>query len=274
MGWRTLLVIGAVTLGASGVAGAGDDPIWGASVKKAEAAWAKYCGGSLTIVVKEGFRTAEEKRKVLAVAQDLASIAQYKCPESAEAKANYAGVKTFVVQRAKDKEETGVTRSGSTVTGTQALPDQNWINDLMITRLVDPFRPQRQFIASDVQPAIDKAAEIFQSACGCKVAVTLALESYRSPQDPDRFLELEKARNTAVDIRVIGSYCSGEWELESKAPPAAVKKAVCAMKSLAIENGPKGKGPRFQIAGGKGRAIEDFTDVEVSGRKILEGLGL
>ena len=99
-------------------------------------------------------------------------------------------------------------------------------------------KQEREYMKTDVVPAIRKAEATFKTSCGCglRIAVTSSI----------------KTRNDLYEAKHIA-------EMVTEGAPghctdAESKKAVCQMKSLDIAKGPEAK---FVFKDGKGTAITD-----------------
>ncbi len=101
-------------------------------------------------------------------------------------------------------------------------------------------KAERDFIASDVDPAVKTAAATLKKSCGCDVKFDIKIDSFK---DKD---ELFKIKHFATMITENSApYCSD----------AASKAAVCKLKTIEFSKG----STDFKFAGGKGTATTDGT---------------
>lgn len=266
---RLVLILAAAV--ASPAIAAGLEPVWGIHVQRAKAAWEKQCGCSLTITIKPGFTSYDQKGLIRTAAQDLLEIADGACVREEEARAAYCTMRTLVLDQTKAGEKNQFTRSDSTVTVTQTIGEA-WVFGLAMTRLLDPNFKQRKFIRENVRPSIEQTQASIKRECGGELRIDLVVSSFMKPRDPEQFGELSAARDSVVDFETISRFCSGEWTLGPDTDAAAIKKAVSRLKTVSISNGPRGKGTQLRVEGTKAIVIEDADENGLSAKLLLEGV--
>lgn len=102
-------------------------------------------------------------------------------------------------------------------------------------------KEERDFISSQVEPAVKEAAAAYKNSCGCDVKFDVKLDSYK---DKD---ELTKIKYLATSIKEgAPKYCTD----------AASKAAMCKLKSLEIQ---KSVTSDFKFSAGKGVATTDSS---------------
>jgi hypothetical protein len=100
-------------------------------------------------------------------------------------------------------------------------------------------KEEREYLNSEVTPAVKAAEAKFKASCGCNVKVTVNDSSSKSKDD----LQLARLLVNGVADGA-GTYCSD----------AASKKAICQMKSLDVT---KSANMEFTFKGGKGVAAHN-----------------
>jgi hypothetical protein len=100
-------------------------------------------------------------------------------------------------------------------------------------------KEEREYLKSDLTPAVDTAAATLEKSCGCKIKITVNANTIKTKDD------MGKARYIAADISEnAAKYCNDDDS----------KKAVCQMKTLEIS---KAKEATFSFKAGKGVATHD-----------------
>jgi hypothetical protein len=113
---------------------------------------------------------------------------------------------------------------------------------LMFTALAaHAGKVERDFIASDVEPAIKEAAAAYKKSCGCDVKFDVKLDSYK---DKDELFKIKYFAQAIKDGAP--AYCTD----------AATKAAMCKLKSIEIQ---KTATADFKFSGGKGVATTDSS---------------
>lgn len=104
-------------------------------------------------------------------------------------------------------------------------------------------KPEREFMKSELAPAVKQAEERFKSACGCALKITLNDSTTKDIED------MRKAKY-AVGYVAEGApgYCTD----------AESKKAVCQLKTLEVT---KAAEATFTFKGGKGVCAHDGNAV-------------
>ena len=102
-------------------------------------------------------------------------------------------------------------------------------------------KAERDFIASDVEPAIKEAAAAYKKSCGCDVKFDVKLDTYK---DKDELFKVKYFANAIKDGAP--AYCTD----------AATKAAMCKLKTVEIQ---KTNSADFKFSGGKGMASTDSS---------------
>ena len=114
-------------------------------------------------------------------------------------------------------------------------------------------KAEREYLKSDVTPAITEAEAAFKTACGCTLKISLKEDSFKSTDD------LYKAKHLAEQVKDnVTGYCTDK----------ASKDAICKMKSLEFA---KTTAAKFTFSGGRGLATTD-GQVVTSWQMITEEL--
>ncbi|HRC56299.1 MAG TPA: hypothetical protein PKU97_10270 [Kofleriaceae bacterium] len=104
---------------------------------------------------------------------------------------------------------------------------------LMTTSVALAGKEEREYVKTDVTPAVKAAEAAYKQSCGCALKIVINVKTMN---------ELYQAKYTAEGIsNAVAGYCNDD---ESK-------KAVCQLKTLEIT---KGKETGFTFKGGKGTA--------------------
>lgn len=99
-------------------------------------------------------------------------------------------------------------------------------------------KEEREFMKTEVVPAVKKAESTFKSACGCALKISVNPNLVSTD-------DMRQARNVASSITDgAPQHCTDD----------ASKKAMCKMRSLEIA---KAKDSTFTFKGGKGTATTD-----------------
>jgi len=114
-------------------------------------------------------------------------------------------------------------------------------------------KAEREYMKSDVMPAVKKAQDNFKKFCGCALAIKVNESTIKTTDD------MYPAKHIAESVADgVEGYCTDD----------ASKKAVCQMKSLEIG---KAKEATFTFKGGKGVATTDgqsHTSFEMMTREL------
>ncbi|MEQ1878638.1 MAG: hypothetical protein ABL958_18490 [Bdellovibrionia bacterium] len=99
-------------------------------------------------------------------------------------------------------------------------------------------KEEREYMKTEVKPAVDGAQAAYKTACGCALTIKIA-DSIKTKDD------MYQAKYIANSVKdEAAGYCTD----------AESKKAVCQMKTLEIT---KGKESKFTFSGGKGVSVTD-----------------
>ena len=100
-------------------------------------------------------------------------------------------------------------------------------------------KEEREFMKSDVTPAIEEAQKTFKASCGCGLKIDVNVDSFKTK---DHLFQVKyTAQNVGEESK---KYCTD----------ADSKKAVCKMKTLEIK---KDKETAFSFKSNKGIAATD-----------------
>jgi hypothetical protein len=240
-----------------------------------KAGWQGACGCPLDVQIKDGFTTHDAREKASGTVQELLVNAQNDCATGDEAKHNYCAVKTLVIAAGASGAESAPKLAGSTLTATENVDAGNagYVGSVALTLAIDSFHWQRAYVHDSVQPELDKAQQAIQASCGCAVAASLDLASFRHPADVQQFGELEKARDSAVTLGLVGSYCAGGEKLGARTP-AEIKRGVCTLKAASITQGKKDGGAHATASAGKLVIATDVDANAVGIDDVFAALGL
>jgi hypothetical protein len=110
---------------------------------------------------------------------------------------------------------------------------------LSVSTLALAGKAEREFMKSEVQPAIKAATESFKSACGCSLDFKVDEGTFKTTD------QMTQIRNTANSIK------DGAVE---HCTDAESKKAMCALKTLSYK---LDKESKFEFKGSTGTATTD-----------------
>ena len=114
-------------------------------------------------------------------------------------------------------------------------------------------KEEREFLKSELTPAVSAAEAKFKASCGCALKITLNGNTTKTKED------MQTTKNIADAITEgVGGYCTD----------APSKKAVCQMKALELAKASKAE---FTFKGGKGVATQDgqsYTNWEMMTREL------
>jgi hypothetical protein len=109
---------------------------------------------------------------------------------------------------------------------------------LLVSSLAIAGKAEREYVKTDLTPAVTKAQDSFKKACGCALKINVNANL----KEIDDMRQAKYISDNISDSAA--GYCTDD----------ASKKAMCVMKTLDIT---KGKETKFTYAGGKGTAITD-----------------